>query len=1026
MSINYRLILICLLLTSISITTIAQTQIKPYTSEDIFKTKYFIENKGQFDSYAKHIPNIDFALHHKNDEIYMNNLGVQFHLLEQRIVDKENEEGDKRKMLELVKDDWFALEWIDGNKNAHFNTQNKSEHYFSYGSKEYISYGYKSITYNDVYPGIDIEYKVHEKGGIEYILYVSAHADLSLVKLKYSAQGAITTTINKNKISIENSTGKLVESGIKAFYKNGDPIEIVYREQGHIISFKPLHKIDKSRAFIIDPWITASTALTGTTPNTHGYDVDYDLQGNLLVMGGGGGTNSTTDAPKIAKYDQTGVLVWVFSGNIVTPIWNSAPQWGTPGYIGNFIVDKSNSKIYMSQGGVPNGATVVRLNSSGIYDNFLSLADPLMQEIWEMKFNCNSGDLIACGGGTSSNLNFGIIDSSTGTVTTSNITGLGGGLQDIACATLDANGELYVIFASNSNTFVNNRIYKLDAGYTVALWDTPSTYQTLTEIGNRPSSGITHYGNGINCLSVNDTYLFYYDGKNLKAFDKNTGGAVGAPYDNGLAAKYQYGIYANNCNEVYVGMHNGSIHKMLFNGSNFVLQDSIVITNYPTNSVFDIVYNPLTNQLMVSGDGFAASTNTQSNCTISSTGNINLSYTIYCPDSATVSVTNGSPGDSYTFTWLDSNTNTTLSNTSTGAGVFTHGVGGLPVGHTIDITVSKSSACQYFSNDTSFNMVCLLDTVIYRITCPGDTIHIGTNIISVPGVYIDTFLNISNQDSIVGTYYSHYPTYNQTVTASICQGGTYQLPDNVIVTTSGTYTSTLTTIDGCDSVINTILTINAPVPTNILATICSTDFYTLPDNSTTSTQGIYLDTIQAIDGCDSVIRTDLRVIEQSNFSLGNDFIICGGNTVTLDATIAGASSYSWQDFSNQPTFTIQQEGTYYVTVNIPPCNPVSDTVVVTACNCRIYIPNAFSPNGDQNNDQFKPFIECNLPIENYEFRIFNRWGQLIFITNDISEAWDGTFKDEAQPIGSYFYTVNYLNPETQEPDLRKGDITLIR
>ena len=1118
----------------LSITNGTQAQKKSFVSNDIFQTKYFIENKGQFNHYteqhyAEHIKQIDFVLHNGTDEVYINAEGFQFHMLEQRIVERENKEGHMRKTTQLVKDDWFALKWMNANQQPTFKSKEKSGHYFTYGAKEMLSYGYKSVTYYDLYPGIDVEYKTHLKGGIEYVLYVAPGADLSLVKFKYASRHKVTTTIDKDRIILQNSTGKLVESGIKAFYKNGEPIDIEYKKQGNTISFNPLQEVDKRRSFVIDPWVTAATALTGSSViTTRGYDVDYDAQGNLLVMGGGGGSNSVTNAPKIAKYDLTGNLLWVFSGNIVAPNWNSAPFPPTlflvwTGLIGNFLVDKSNSKVYMSQGDNPGGATIVRLNSLGIYDNFISIADPMFEEIWEMKYNCNTGSLLAFGGGTNSNLSFGIINSSTGIVSTSNFTGLPDTSQDIACATLDTNGEVYSIFSSTpSPNPVSNRIYKLDQTYT-SLWNTPSGYLTLIEAANR-FSNYASFGNGMNCLSVNNSYLYYYDGMNLKAFDKNNGATVGIPYNNGLTNRRQYGIYANDCNEVYVGMDSGRIHKFLFNGNNFILQDSLIITGFPNEETYDIDHNPVTNEIIVSGGGFVASLNPKSTC-----GNISLSYNLHCPDSATVTVTNATLGDAYTFIWTDSNSNTTLSNTAPGVGVFTHGIGGLIPGNTIQVSVLKGSTCQYTSNDTSFILICYA-TTINRIVCPGDTIHIGSQIVSAPGVYLDTFTNSMNQDSIVATYLTNHPTYNIIVDTSICQGQMYTLPDNTTTATagnyifnlttsngcdsiitvnllvhpvynfvvydtlcdnqtftlpdntvitqsgtyqsnlqsqfacdsnytnhvffkqsaqqtenvticygatyllpngltvnaSGTYNSTFIAANGCDSIITTNLTVRSQNVTNISASICSSDNYTLPNNTTTNVAGIYRDTLVDATACDSIIITDLKVTQEPYLDLGNDTALCNGGLIVLDATIAGATSYLWQDLSTQPTLQAQQEGTYYITVNTLPCNPVSDTIHIFSCHCDFYIPNAFTPNGDNKNDQFKPYIRCNLPVTDYKLNVFNRWGQLVFSTNDLSQGWDGTLNGEPQPIGSYFYTATFLNPELNQPELLRGDITLLR
>ena len=105
-----------------------------------------------------------------------------------------------------------------------------------------------------------------------------------------------------------------------------------------------------------------------------------------------------------------------------------------------------------------------------------------------------------------------------------------------------------------------------------------------------------------------------------------------------------------------------------------------------------------------------------------------------------------------------------------------------------------------------------------------------------------------------------------------------------------------------------------------------------------------------------------------------------------------------------------------------------DDFLVCACedtvppsgNC--YIPNVFSPNGDGNNDFF---LVRGEQIAEIEMRVFDRWGNCVFSSQDISTGWDGRYKDKDCPDGVYFYTaqVTYLNGAVDE---RKGTLTLVR
>ena len=104
------------------------------------------------------------------------------------------------------------------------------------------------------------------------------------------------------------------------------------------------------------------------------------------------------------------------------------------------------------------------------------------------------------------------------------------------------------------------------------------------------------------------------------------------------------------------------------------------------------------------------------------------------------------------------------------------------------------------------------------------------------------------------------------------------------------------------------------------------------------------------------------------------------------------------------------------------CDTIPDPPPIQESENLCYIPNVFSPNGDGNNDYF---LVRGEKIEQIELRVFNRWGNCVFSTEDISGGWDGKYNGQDCPEGVYFYTlmVTYLNGVLEE---RKGNITLLR
>lgn len=102
---------------------------------------------------------------------------------------------------------------------------------------------------------------------------------------------------------------------------------------------------------------------------------------------------------------------------------------------------------------------------------------------------------------------------------------------------------------------------------------------------------------------------------------------------------------------------------------------------------------------------------------------------------------------------------------------------------------------------------------------------------------------------------------------------------------------------------------------------------------------------------------------------------------------------------------------------------VPGNIPTPAARKELLIPNAFSPNNDGQNDYFKI---CNITTEKLiDFKVFNRWGTILFRTTDSRQGWDGTYKGEQQPLGVYGYVIRIGYPDGYV-ETYKGTVTLIR
>jgi len=93
-------------------------------------------------------------------------------------------------------------------------------------------------------------------------------------------------------------------------------------------------------------------------------------------------------------------------------------------------------------------------------------------------------------------------------------------------------------------------------------------------------------------------------------------------------------------------------------------------------------------------------------------------------------------------------------------------------------------------------------------------------------------------------------------------------------------------------------------------------------------------------------------------------------------------------------------------------------------DAKIYIPNAFSPNGDGRNDEFFPYLQYGAPAE-YRLTIYDRWGGQRFLSTDINQGWDGMTKGVEAPTGLYIYHLYLRQPNGTEIE-RTGEISLLR
>lgn len=144
------------------------------------------------------------------------------------------------------------------------------------------------------------------------------------------------------------------------------------------------------------------------------------------------------------------------------------------------------------------------------------------------------------------------------------------------------------------------------------------------------------------------------------------------------------------------------------------------------------------------------------------------------------------------------------------------------------------------------------------------------------------------------------------------------------------------------------------------------------------------------------------------------------------------TSWEW-DFDDDETSVAQNPGHSFdfadnynvrlIASNEGGCSDTISKSVAIAPYDFVKVPNAFSPNGDGQNDVFNILKAGDLQL--IEFKIFNRWGNLVFETTDLNEGWDGKRKGKEQNTGTYIYYIKGLNKDEETVEI-KGDFSLLR
>lgn len=345
---------------------------------------------------------------------------------------------------------------------------------------------------------------------------------------------------------------------------------------------------------------------------------------------------------------------------------------------------------------------------------------------------------------------------------------------------------------------------------------------------------------------------------------------------------------------------------------------------------------------------------------------------------------------SATYSWQDLSTNSTFNVTQTGTYWVNVSVGGCVYTDSINVG---------YIPPLSLNLG--PDTVI----CSGQNLFINPPVQMASYLWSNNSTNPSFLTSTAGTYWLQLSntceTISDTILVNVLSVPVIDLgPDNFLCpgqTVNLNANSPNSTYQWQNNSTNSMFSVGQP----------GTYWVNVTNNCGTTS-----DTIVFIDG------------SAPSLFIGNDTTLCLGKNLIISNVNPAFNSYQWSTGATTNSLSINLPGTYWLQASTN-CGNVSDTieVVFADCDCNIYIPNTFTPDNNEYNDQFLPVFKCNL--FSYEFTIYNRWGEVVFQSNDPLIGWDGTYGGKIAQDLLFNYSLKYTT-EDNINHVSRGHVNLLR
>jgi len=924
----------------------------------------FLQNKGQMmDMDGKPVAFVLFKAEAPGINLWVTEQGITLQTLKieeehkDKAANKEESFSDREEEKARIKWERIDMELRGASiKKENIFTQNALQGHNNYfyphcSDGIYDVKAFQKVTIEEVYPGIDWVWYNDPKKGYKYDFIVHSGADYKQITLLYKSKQPII--INKHgQLELYTNYGNVKENSPLSFYEeeevatqfkiNTQKRILINEEKGYETSIGFDLKLPVSWTgrqtsnLVIDPQLVWGTLYGGNSLDGF-VAMDTDPSGNLFVTGYSASTNFPTDSlagaffqgtkagiindASILKFNNAGLRLWATyyggsggrnsfgnsittdaAGNIFVTGSTESANFPTDSLPGAFF-QGTNAGTPNFIGMLPSDAFILKFNNAGL-------------RLWATYYGGNGIDV---GNSITTDAAGNVFVTGTGNSTNFPTDSLAGAyFQGTSAGRTDA----FILKFNNAGTRLWATYYggsENDQGYSITTDPSGNIFVTGgTRSTNFPTDSLPGaFFQGTNA-GIPDAFILKFNNAGLRLW---------ATYYGGDGSDNGYSITTDAAGNVFALGQTVSSNLptknpfggAYFQGANAGSSDAFILKFNNTGLLlWATYYGGSGNEVFKEYDGLAID-----GCgkvyVAFSTQSGNIPTQVSCGNSSYIDTSYGGSQDEFIVQFDNS-----------GNRLWASYIGG--------DTVDGRGILAIDTNDNLFM---------------GGEFAFYTNSSDLPmanpggGAYFDNTPN-GEDDSYILKFIPSYDT--ATIASTVCDSYTSS-SGNYIWTSSGTYTDTVITPCGCDTIYTINLTINSTTTSTDVQTACDS-FTWIDSNTYTASTNTPTNTLVAANGCDSIVILNLQI----------------------------------------------------------------------NCDFFVYLPNAFTPNGDGANDML--YIRGS-EVENITIKIFDRWGNIVFESIDILNGWDGKTKGIPANQGVYAYVV-YGNSLNGENINLKGNITLIR